>query len=338
VLADPDNPAFNAALLPLNNYPPFSGPNPPFGATLGEAAAAQAIINSVAFLNAWPMTPPDQFPIDPALTGGTIRDSSNLEFLNSFMYPRMGGQVGNPFPVLAMMDTFTPPANAQGSAVAFLTAMYANVGLLNGEVASKQIAYQYQLWATSFQWLQDGLWVTPTQPMVTNEEELLAFVQTLLGPAPTLPPAIGYDSWAASGGLPAGEQGAAATPSGDGISNLLKYAFNLDPNESYVGPSATLVPKIDAASPLPGGRAGLPYVAVGSDGRMVVQFVRRRNAANVAGYEVQFSSNLNTGWQQADGVEQVEILDATWERVTVRDTANNPKNRFGRVKVTDLTP
>jgi hypothetical protein len=71
---------------------------------------------------------------------------------------------------------------------------------------------------------------------------------------------------------------------------------------------------------------------------MVVQFVRRRNAANVAGYEVQFSSNLNTGWQQADGVEQVEILDATWERVTVRDTANNPKNRFGRVKVTDLTP
>jgi hypothetical protein len=240
--------------------------------------------------------------------------------------------------VLAMMDTFTPPENAQGSAVAFLTAMYQNINLLNSEVAARQVAYQYQLWATSFQWLQDGEWQTPTAPEVTNESELLAFISGLLAPAPAPAPAIAYNSWATTTGLTAEQLETEANPSGDGVGNMLKYAFNMDPNEKYMGVAQTMVPVVGEVSLFSGGNAGLPYVGQDSDGRMVVQFVRRRHAANVVDYEVQFSSDLNTGWQKSDAVEQVEILDATWERVTVRDTANNPTSRFGRVKVTDLTP
>lgn len=346
ILLNPDDPAFNNSLLPITNYPPFSSPAPPFGATVGQATVAQLIIESPAFVNAWePPHPEDGYPLPPEAAdydGDDIKDLPNNEFLRLFLYPRLGGQVGNPFPVEAMMNTFSPPADSQGSAVAFLTAMYANVGLLNGEVAARQIAYQYQLWAVSAQWLNNEEWIKPaldplTSTPVENQAGLIRFLDVLY-PTPTSERAIGYDSWAATAGLTAGELGAEANPSGDGISNLMKYAFNLDPNESYIGPTATLMPKLDASSPLPGGSAGLPYVAVGDDGRMVVQFVRRRNAANVVGYEVQFSSNLSTGWQPADGVPQVQILDATWERVTVRDTANNPKTRFGRVKVTDLTP
>jgi len=150
-------------------------------------------------------------------------------------------------------------------------------------------------------------------------------------------PAVSFASWAASNGLQGTDMTPQANPAGDDISNLLKFAFNLDPAESYVGVTQTLVPKLDDSSPLPGGNAGLPYIAVGDDGRMVVQFIRRRNAENIVNYEVQFSSDLNTGWQKAADAGQVETLDATWERVTVRDTANSPNRRFGRVKVTDLT-
>jgi hypothetical protein len=344
ILANPDNPAFNNALLPISNYPPFSSPTPPFGSTVGQATVAQLIIDSPAFLNAWPQSPADEFPLPSALEGydgGAIRSLPANDFLRLFLYPRMGGQVGDPFPVEAMMNTFSPPQDAQGSAVAFLSAMYANVGLLNGEVAAKQVAYQYQLWASSVQWLladdADKPWVAPTNPIVSNEEALLVFIGQLIEPDAPPMPAVSFASWAASNDLQGTDMTPQANPAGDDISNLLKFAFNLDPAESYVGVTQTLVPKLDDSSPLPGGNAGLPYIAVGDDGRMVVQFVRRRNADNVVNYEVQFSSDLNTGWQKAADAGQVETLDATWERVTVRDTANSPNRRFGRVKVTDLT-
>ncbi len=44
-----------------------------------------------------------------------------------------------------------------------------------------------------------------------------------------------YDSWIAGFDLPEAEQGLLATPAGDGVSNLLKYALGLEPQKSSAG-------------------------------------------------------------------------------------------------------
>lgn len=343
ILGNPANAAFNDTLLPISNYPPFSSPNPPFGSTVGEATVAQLMIDSPAFLNAWPQNPQDEFPLpSPAsgYTGDDIRNLPNNDFLRLFVYPRMGGQAGDPFPIEAMMNTFSPPADAQGSSIAFLTAMYSNVGLLNGDVATRQLHYQYQLWASSVQWLIDGAWAAPTNPTVTNEAQLLVFISQLIGEdlPPAAPPTL--REWATQNGLSLEQSAPDASPAGDGISNLLKYAFNMQALESYTGTAAIMAPA-SPGSPLSGGNSGLPVVYTADDGRLEIQYVRRRNASGSVTYQAQFSSNLTSAWEPATGTETVvrgdtdSSLGTEWERVTVRDTApaSTPTTRFARVKV-----
>ena len=124
--------------------------------------------------------------------------------------------------------------------------------------------------------------------------------------------------------------GPKADPDGDGVPNLLEFAFNLDPTfpEPVVMTAGT-------------GLRGLPLVQLtqvaDSDRRVTVEFVRR-TAGSGSGltYAVQFSSGLTGAWQTG-GTESVTPINERWERVVATDTVSvggSVPARFARVLVT----
>jgi len=114
---------------------------------------------------------------------------------------------------------------------------------------------------------------------------------------------------------------------GDGISNLLEFALNLDPTFSE---HATMIPDT--------GLRGLPTVGLASNGggeSLSLEFVRRTSGSGSGlTYTAEFSSDLQT-WQ-AVGTETVTAINPRWERVIVTDslTTMDTPQRFGRVRVT----
>ena len=111
--------------------------------------------------------------------------------------------------------------------------------------------------------------------------------------------------------------GPSANPAHDGMANLLKYAFGLDP---------TLV---DSA-------AGLP-VAGQSAGTLTLSYIRRHDIADLA-YTVEVSSDL-VNWQSGPGYTQelsVTALDAQRDQVFVVDLVplSGSVKRFIRLRVT----
>ena len=140
----------------------------------------------------------------------------------------------------------------------------------------------------------------------------------------------GFAAWVADNGLTGATAGMLATPQGDGISNLVKYAFNIDPSlDGHI----TLLPS--------SGSSGLPYVsrqAIGT-GRLTIEYLRRKSATDIS-YTVQFSENLSSppaagSWAASVSEVSVTEIDADWERVIVEDLAihDNFPNRFVRVKI-----
>jgi hypothetical protein len=131
-----------------------------------------------------------------------------------------------------------------------------------------------------------------------------------------------YGSWA--GGLPAGQNGPGHTPQNDGVTNLEKFAFNLNP----------VAPDVRKLTVGAGGLAGLPGGAqVG--GKLRIEFLRRISSTNPGiTYSAQFGSDL-AGWSAVASPAGTPI-DGTWERVVVDDPAGGT-SRFGRVKV-EQTP
>ena len=117
-----------------------------------------------------------------------------------------------------------------------------------------------------------------------------------------------------------------ADPDNDGVTNLQEFAFNLDPN---VADAKRLV--AGAA-----GTAGLPVVSIGDNGRLRIEFIRRK-ASNNPGvdYNAKFSADLST-WVDFTGAAAVTSIDAIWERLLVDDQlpASTPA-RFARVEVTN---
>jgi hypothetical protein len=87
-----------------------------------------------------------------------------------------------------------------------------------------------------------------------------------------------------------------------------------------------------------GGDSGLPRIFRDSNGRLVVEFVRRKAGTNPGvTYQVQTGGDLtNLLPLSLTGVTPVSI-DTTWERVTVTDPVVTDK-RFGRVGVLPMTP
>lgn len=131
-----------------------------------------------------------------------------------------------------------------------------------------------------------------------------------------------------------------ATPAGDGVANLLKYAFNM------IGSGAGQAPTLatpNATILTPDGSAGLPYLSIGTGpdaGKLQLTFIRRKAVASPASgttYAVEFSTDLGVSVPWAanpSASESATSLDATFERVTVTDSLVAPARRFVRVKVT----
>jgi autotransporter-associated beta strand protein len=127
------------------------------------------------------------------------------------------------------------------------------------------------------------------------------------------------------------------TPAGDGVSNLLKYAFNMI--GAGAGQAATLT-TANAAVLAPGGSAGLPLVGVESGtGKLTITYIRRIATATPApgiSYQVQFNSDLTvpSGWAaNPAATESVTAINADFERVIITDSAAATPRRFARVQV-----
>ena len=116
--------------------------------------------------------------------------------------------------------------------------------------------------------------------------------------------------------------GPLADPNGNGVCNLLEFAFNMNPrNPSY----QQLVHFT--------GTAGMPYLSRDGSGNLVIEYIRRKSAGTPGiSYAVEFASSLTGPWTVQSADSAISI-DATFERVTVTDTIANTQ-RFGRVKVT----
>lgn len=122
----------------------------------------------------------------------------------------------------------------------------------------------------------------------------------------------------AGAGLTGGNATFLAEPFGDGVPNLLKYAFNMD----LSGP--------DAHSMASGGSSGLPGGAVVEENGQTfwrVEFVRRVGSGLI--YIPKKSTTLLPGsFAPLSGEQEVTAINAEWERVTVDepcDPATTPK-------------
>lgn len=123
----------------------------------------------------------------------------------------------------------------------------------------------------------------------------------------------------------------ALSPAGDGVPNLLKFAFNMiGENEGQAASLTTPNRSILALD----GNAGLPRMDI-IGGRLSLTYVRIKSDVSPGiQYTVEFSNTLkSTSWQtNADAEEAVSAIDANLERVTVTDHQTFGK-RFGRVRV-----
>lgn len=125
-----------------------------------------------------------------------------------------------------------------------------------------------------------------------------------------------------------------AKPAGDGVPNLLKFAFNL------IGPANGQA--VNLQSPVatllaPSGSFGMPVSARQSSGALRVSFLRRKSTSYPGiAYAVEFSDSLHSGsWlENPSAVFAVESVDSVFERVSVTDHLLTPKQRFARLRVT----
>ncbi|MGV3659986.1 MAG: choice-of-anchor D domain-containing protein [Prosthecobacter sp.] len=142
------------------------------------------------------------------------------------------------------------------------------------------------------------------------------------------PPRSPQQQWAAAAAL-AGLSGADAeldaSPFQDGMTNLLKYAFNMNLSAP------------DAVPMAPGGGGGLPALRPqgGGTGRTLrYEFLRRVGAGLV--YTPQKSSSLAPGsWQPLTSPPVITPVNATWERVVHEEPCGTDLTSrcFGRVQV-----
>ncbi|MCX6874049.1 MAG: ExeM/NucH family extracellular endonuclease [Verrucomicrobia bacterium] len=138
-------------------------------------------------------------------------------------------------------------------------------------------------------------------------------------------------TWRALHGLASDGSQDLASAASDGVANLLKYAFNMAPN-------ADDLPRMNVSVLAPGGNSGLARIFRDGNGRLVVEFVRRKAATNPGiNYQVQTGEDL-TNLQPLDLTgATLASLDTTWERVTATDPAVTAK-RFGRLNISTFGP
>jgi len=154
--------------------------------------------------------------------------------------------------------------------------------------------------------------------IANNDSDENPFNITLTGTGST-----DFQGWTSAAGLPSTMAGPMQSPQGDGVPNLLKFAFNMDPTkpdarELSVGSNAT---------------AGLPGGAL-LDGALRIEFLRRKALTHPGiTYTPQFGSEPNNFVDFAGAPATVTSVDSIWERVVVADPDAMGAKRFARVKI-----
>lgn len=129
-----------------------------------------------------------------------------------------------------------------------------------------------------------------------------------------------FMAWAATAGLTGVRAEPGAIPHGDGVTNLLKYAFNMNVSRS------------DVSQLTSGGTAGLPKITLDSIGAqriLRVEFVRRIGSGLV--YTPQRSNALGE-FVGLTAIPIVTPINAQWELVRIEE-AFNTGSGFARVSV-----
>jgi hypothetical protein len=127
-----------------------------------------------------------------------------------------------------------------------------------------------------------------------------------------------YDNWVEQRQLVSGPEGYLADGDGDGLPQLIEYAFNMDP--------------LRAAILDPDGK-GLPQMKPMGDPanpRLALQFYRRTTLPGIR-YIPQFSSDGSL-WEDATNPPVILEGGTYWEKVEVSDHGEGIR-RFGRVKI-----
>ncbi|MEP2775660.1 MAG: hypothetical protein ABJQ29_03175 [Luteolibacter sp.] len=165
--------------------------------------------------------------------------------------------------------------------------------------------------------------LSETYTIGSNDPDEPTFTVTVAGDG--LTPQNLFSNAMAANGLIGNDALADASPYSDGISNLLKYAFNLD----LTGPDIHLLEAM--------GNSGLPVFQLTEvDDTPSWQLIYIRRKASGLIYQPQCSENLQNGtFEPISGIEKIESIDDTWERVKISaqfDPSAQPV-LFGRVMV-----
>ncbi len=137
---------------------------------------------------------------------------------------------------------------------------------------------------------------------------------------------LAFNSAMTRAGLTGADALPTATPQGDGVNNLLKYAFNMNASAR------------DVRGLVPGtGTRGLPSITSSLSGDTTilrVEFIRRINGGLI--YTPKRSNDLTNGsWTEFSDTPTITPINAMWERVVYEEplpTATTP-HCFGRVEV-----
>ena len=130
-----------------------------------------------------------------------------------------------------------------------------------------------------------------------------------------------YMNWANANSLTGSNAVPTSDPDADDASNAMEFAYNLNPGVA------------DRTVLAPNGSAGVPAAYYVNGGALEVEFLRRRDSTGLS-YAAQFSSGVDGPW--TSGQEPlITPIDASWERVRVRDAApGTGAARFVRVLLT----
>ncbi len=132
-----------------------------------------------------------------------------------------------------------------------------------------------------------------------------------------------YADWAGAAGVDASPSSQLADGDGDGLPQLIEYAFGTDPQQSFsAGTAAGRLPLLSVSR-------------VGEVRQLVLSYFRRRDDSTLL-YTPQFSGDAVV-WGDSTAAPEIRLIDALWEEVTIRETSTATK-RFGRVKVELVAP
>lgn len=132
--------------------------------------------------------------------------------------------------------------------------------------------------------------------------------------------------WRQVHGLPADRSLDLATPAGDGVSNLLKYALNMAPQAGDL---------LKPAYPmLTGGTSGLPRIDHTGTNSVSFTFVRRNDANNPGVLYTALQSQDFVTWTPCAETPSVTAIDAIWERATYTQNVTGLAKRFLKLSVT----